>query len=348
MAPRGLRFRAIAIMADILSVIPNEAKHVHAILLQLLRDTDLSCVKFSLNVLIPLILHRVIKIEGNLHKIAECLVSPDPDVAHTCRVFFKKYFLTARKTLPKTIFQIFCGLSGEERREIMSVLLKEFCSSENEALVSLFLASLRESIDIDKLFILSLLKPSNKSLVDLRNLLSSEVKEKIRSSRKEGGDTRSSKKEGVEMPLQRFLVTNAEALGFLERFLSNANKGVLKDEAMKMMTQVATIVKHQKEQKKKFSKSKLVSRDGDDVFSVENLDKLKMRISFFDDFVDGDTELENLTLDPQKEKDKGAKSVPPSNTLKRKLSVGPERTESTKSGKKPRLAKKGPARKGKK
>jgi hypothetical protein len=176
--------------------------------------------------------------EGKLHLLAECLVSTESDISSMCRDFFKRYFLASKKGIPKTVFQIFCGLQIDKRREVMEALLREFCKTENDVLFTvtpfslfqnlsaLFSSSLRESVDVDKIFVLSLLKPSKKSLEEIKALLSNIQVGKGKTLRGKGQKGAGAKEESrIETPLQRVLATKPEALGFFHTFLASA-KGI--------------------------------------------------------------------------------------------------------------------------
>lgn len=275
---------SVAICADILSVIPNEAKQVHSLLFDLLQDRNIACVKMSLSLLVPLVMNQVIKIgivlrrilanssvEGNIHHLAECLVSTDASVVSTCTLFFRKYFLNAKKSLPKTVFQIFCSLGrNDRRRDIISIILNEFCATENEVsisgreinilqnLSSIFITSLRESVDVDKLFVISLLKPSKKSLEDLKTLLNTVTVDSKGNKQKESN---------LETPLERLVIRNEDARSFLREFLSNANNGMpfrvgsslitpgsLKEEALAMIDKLSVIAQDHKKKNRELSK----------------------------------------------------------------------------------------------
>eukprot|EP01126_Amoeba_proteus_P023906 TRINITY_DN2402_c0_g1_i5.p1 TRINITY_DN2402_c0_g1~~TRINITY_DN2402_c0_g1_i5.p1 ORF type:complete len:273 (+),score=79.86 TRINITY_DN2402_c0_g1_i5:492-1310(+) len=233
-------------------------------LLLLLRDDDLSCVRLALDVVIPLVLQNIIKIEGKLHFLAECLISKDDVINTKCHCFFQKYLAWNKISFAKIIFQIFCSLSEnfEKKRLVMERLIQGFGGNQQDNLSCIFLSSLGESMDVEKFHVLSLLKPSKRSLEELERYLPEQ-------------------NENEESSLGRLILANSEIFKFIVKFLSNSSEANIKDRISNILKNLNLLKQKRKTLKatKKHLSGSSIDEKG--VFSLERLDKLKRQMDAF-------------------------------------------------------------------
>jgi len=257
----------LVIAADMLSVIPNDAKDVHEHILFALKSKDKIIKKMGLQVLLPLILTNVLKIENQFHLIAEGLNDEDKEISAFCYSFFRKYFNTEAKTsLNKIIFRIFCAIrDNNNRRDIMYILLSNFCPLTEHGLLSCtFVNSLHEHVDNDKAFVLSLLTPSKKSLDDLNFLYFNE------------GKTHTMECNIPATPVQQMCVNDTEFCNFIMAHLSNGKqKLALKPVVEKLTKAINDLIKSNRHEKNTKKQRKVL---GNDQVSQQEINQLMVGI----------------------------------------------------------------------
>lgn len=106
--------------------------------------------------------------------MAACLAHTNESIAQLAFVFLTKYFVSVQSSIPTTVLHLFSGLASYPsgtRRHVMKTCIESFGRSCESDLVYLFSLSLQQNQDEDKMFVLSLLQPTKRSIDTLASAL---------------------------------------------------------------------------------------------------------------------------------------------------------------------------------
>jgi len=169
--PSVLKYCTIIVAADLLSVIPNEAKGLDDCLFAQLQESDPNVRHLTFCVIAHLILRHILNPDNRLHILAKCLLDQYELIQNRCSVFFSEYLQT-EKNASSILYKIFCSLSTEVT-PIMQILINKFASPNQQGELSeLIVKSILERPTEEKAQVLSILPLSSKLGATLETALS--------------------------------------------------------------------------------------------------------------------------------------------------------------------------------
>jgi hypothetical protein len=158
----------MVVAARIIPIIPNSSQEITDLIFDELHSEARERKEIAFQLVSSLILRRLVKAEERIHKVSFLLVDDDERTQYRCIRFFRKYLHQEEKSMAKLCYRVFCSLRGDSKRcaivsKLISVLSNRL-TEEGELAALLLSGLLHDPTPYDRLYILSMLHPNEKSL----------------------------------------------------------------------------------------------------------------------------------------------------------------------------------------